>query len=60
MYSRMVLMVVYWRYRMPFQTNGSVSTLVNIDWMKWMYFCANEFEVGVDDSIFFGNDQQKV
>ena len=56
----MVLIVVYWCYRMPFQTNGSVSTLVNIDWMKWMYFYANEFEVGIDDRIFFGNDQQKV
>ena len=53
-------MVVYWRYGMPFQTNGSVSTLVNIDWIKWMYFCVNEFEVGVHDSIFFGNNQQKV
>ena len=25
-----------------------------------MYFCVNEFEVGVHDSIFFGNNQQKV
>ena len=25
-----------------------------------MYFCANEFEVGVNDSIFSGNEQQKV
>ena len=24
-----------------------------------MYFCANEFEVGVNDSIFSGNEQQK-
>ena len=27
MYSRMVLMVVYWRYRMPFDANVWVSTL---------------------------------
>ena len=25
-----------------------------------MYFCFNEFEVGVNASIFFGNEQQKV
>ena len=25
-----------------------------------MYFCINDFEVGVNDSIFFGNEQQKV
>ena len=25
-----------------------------------MYFCDNEFEVGVNDSIFSGNEQQKV
>ena len=25
-----------------------------------MYFCVNEFEVGVNDSIFCGNKQQKV
>ena len=25
-----------------------------------MYFCVNEFEVGVNDSIFSGNEQQKV
>ena len=25
-----------------------------------MYFCANEFEAGVNDSIFPGNEQQKV
>ena len=28
-YSRMVLMVVYWRYRMPFDANGYISTLMN-------------------------------
>ena len=25
-----------------------------------MYFCVNGFEVGVNDSIFSGNEQQKV
>ena len=25
-----------------------------------MYFCINEFEFGVNDSIFSGNEQQKV
>ena len=25
-----------------------------------MYFCVNESEVGVNDSIFSGNEQQKV
>ena len=25
-----------------------------------MYFCVSEFEVGVNDSIFSGNEQQKV
>ena len=25
-----------------------------------MYFCVNEFEVRVNDSIFSGNEQQKV
>ena len=25
-----------------------------------MYFCVNDFEVGVNDSIFSGNEQQKV
>ena len=30
MYSGMVLMVVCCRYRMPFDTNGCVSTLMNV------------------------------
>ena len=60
MYSRMVLMVICWRYGMSFDANGCVSTPVNVDWIKWMYFCVNELEVGVDDSIFSGNEQQKV
>ena len=60
MYSRMALMVACWGYRILFDVNGCVSTLVNVDWTKWMYFCVNEFEVGVNDSIFSGNEQQKV
>ena len=53
-------MVVCWRYRMPFDANGYVSTLINFDWIKWMYFGVNEFEVDANDSIFSGNEQQKV
>ena len=59
MYSRMVLMVVCWRYRMLFDANDCVSTLMNFDWIKWMYFSVDEFVVGVNDSIFSGNEQQK-
>ena len=59
MYSRMVVMVVCWRFRMPFDANGYVSVLVNVHWIKWMYFRV-EFEVGVIDSIFSGNEQQMV
>ena len=25
-----------------------------------MYFCVNEFEAGINDSIFSGNEQRKV
>ena len=57
MYTRMVLMVVCWRYRMPFDASGYVSTLVNVDWIKWMLW---ELKASVNDSIFFGNEQQKV
>ena len=77
MYSRMVLMVVFCRYRIPFDANGCVSMLMNVtfyarkkkcelkvteglmnvDWIKWMYFCVNEFEVGVNDCTFSGNEQ---
>ena len=60
MYSRMVLMVACWRYRMPIDANGCVFNLVNVDWIKQMYFRVNEFEVGVNDSIFSSNEQQKV
>ena len=56
----MVLMVVCWRYRMPFDANGCVSTLVSVDWIKWIYFCVSEFEVGANDSIISGNEQQTV
>ena len=60
MYSRVVLMLVRWRYGMPFDASGCVSTLMNDDWIKWMYFWVNDFEVGVNDSTFSGNEQQKV
>ena len=60
MYSRMVLMVVCWCYRMLFDPNDSVPTLMNVSWIKWMYFCINEFEVGINDSIFSDIEQQKV
>ena len=42
---------------MPFDANGCVSTLVNDDWIKWVYFCNNKFQVGVNDSISSGNEQ---
>ena len=51
MYSRMVLMVVWWRYRMLFDANGCVSTLMKVNSIKWMYFGVNEFYVGVN--IYF-------
>ena len=56
----MVLMVVCWRYRMPFDASGCVSTLTNVDWIKWMYFCVNDFQISINDSMFSGNEQQKV
>ena len=35
MYTRMVLMVVFWDYRMPFDAHGCVSTLMNVTfWAK--------------------------
>ena len=33
---------------------------VSVDSIKGMYFRLNEFDVGVNDSIFSGNEQQKV
>ena len=60
MYIRMVLMVVCWHYGMLVDTNGGISTLVNVDWIKWTYFCVNEFEIDINDSIFSGTEQQKV
>ena len=60
MYSRMILMVACLLYGMPFDANGCVSTLMNVDWIKWMYFCVKKFEVGVNISIFSCNEQQKV
>ena len=59
MYSRMMLMVICWCYRMPFDANGCISMLVSVDWIKWMYFCVNEFEFGIN-KIFSANEQQKV
>ena len=59
MYSRMVLMVVFWCDRMPFDANVCLSTLVIVDWRKWTYFYVNEFDVGVNDNIFSGNEQKK-
>ena len=53
-------MVVCWRYGKRFDGNGCVSTLVNVDGIKWMYCCVNEFEVGVNDSIFSDDEQEKV
>ena len=55
----MVSVVICWHYEMPFDTNGHVSMLMNVNWIKWMDFCI-EFAVGVNDSIFSGNEQQKV
>ena len=60
MNTRMVLMVICWHYVVPFDENSCVSTLVNVDWIKWMYFCINEFEVGINNCIFSSNKQQKV
>ena len=34
MYSRMVLMLVCWRYGMPCNANDCVSSLVSVDWKK--------------------------
>ena len=33
---------------------------MDVDSMKWMHFRVDEFEVGVKDSIFSSNNQQKV
>ena len=60
MYSRMVLMVICWCYEISFDSNGCVSMLMNVNWKKLMYFCINEFEVDINDSIFSVNEQQKV
>ena len=53
-------MIVCWRYRMPLDANDCISTLMNVDWVKLIYFCVKEIEVGVNDSIFLSNEQQKV
>ena len=36
------------------------KALMSDDSLKWMYFSVNEFEVGANDRIFSGNEQQKV
>ena len=33
---------------------------MTVDWIKWTYFCVNEFKVGINDGIYSGNEQQKV
>ena len=53
-------MVICWRYRMPFDANGCVSTIVNVDLIKLMYFYVNGLEVGVNDSIFSGKKAKGV
>ena len=76
MYSIMVLIVVCWRYRMPLDANGCVSTLRNITFIARMFIerdksvnecrfnkmnvCVQEFEVSVNDNVFSGNYQKKV
>ena len=45
---------------MAFDANSCVPTLVNDDLIKWMHFWVKQFEDGVDDIIFSGNEQQKV
>ena len=46
--------------RVKVRTYYCVSMLMNVDWIKWMYFWVNEFEVGVNDNIFSVNQQKKV
>ena len=76
MYTRMVLTVVFWCSRMPFDAHGCVSTLMNVTFYaktlierdksvhecRFMNECifAFQFEFGVNKSIFSGNEQQKV
>ena len=45
---------------MPLDANGYISTLMNVDLIKWIYFYVNEFKAGINDSVFSGNDQQEV
>ena len=33
---------------------------MNVNVIKRMYFCIKKFEIGVNDNIFSGNEQQKV
>ena len=36
------------------------DVLMNVNWIKQMYFCINKFEVGINVSIFSVSEQQKV
>ena len=53
-------MVVCWHYAMPFDASDCAFTLMNVDWIKWTYFYVSKFEVAINDSMFSGNEQQKV
>ena len=33
---------------------------MNVDWIKGIYFHVNEFEVGINDTVFSGNEQLKL
>ena len=54
-------MVAYLRCHLCKNFKLSVTkALMGVDSRKRMHFCVNEFEVDVNDSIFSGNEQQKV
>ena len=53
-----MVLVVCRCYRMLFDANGCVSPLVNVDWIKWMFFCVNDFKVVVNDSTFSDNEHK--
>ena len=40
-------MIICWRYRMPFDANGCVSTLMNVKWIKCMYFASMSLRLGL-------------
>ena len=61
MYSRMKLMIVCWRYGIPFNANSCVPTPMNVGLNKMNIFLHYYvFEIDVNDSIFSNNEQQKV